>query len=189
MKSISLSIFSILVISILSCKYDTPNQAQANQTFEHKDVPNLYVMMNQEEISPDEVSVMRQKALAVLNHRQSENSNKSYTIIDKDVWRYDGFVKNSDFLKSDDLAGKWIDFKEDLTYEYGSFQVKEGSGRYFFDLESKKLLLLDDHPFVKPQEFDVKLNNDMMVLVGEYLYNDNNLQGKLVRISEKPAKQ
>lgn len=189
MKRSTSILFIVIILSVQACKYEKANQNPELQTFEHSDVPQHYVMLNQEEISPEELAIMRQRALAVLNHRQSENNNKSYTIVDKDLWKYDGSVKNSDFTKGEALAGKWIDFKEDLTYTYGDYGDQKGSGRYFFDLETKKLLLLDDHPGIKPQEFDVKLTNDMMVIVGEFLYQDNNLQAKLVRIPERPAKQ
>lgn len=182
-----LSIFTVL--SLTSCNFDKAKPSTTAEKAETPKVPQDYVMLNQEELSGDEIKTMRSNALSILNHRQKESNNKAYSIIVNNLWKYDGAVKNSDFLKGDQLAGKWIAFKDDLTYEYGDYQETKGSGRYFFDLEKNLMLMLDNHPDIKPQEFEVKLVTDMMVLVGNYIYQDNNLQAKLVSITSKPTKQ
>ncbi|MBK9254190.1 MAG: hypothetical protein IPM42_01745 [Saprospiraceae bacterium] len=178
----------IFTMFCISCKNE--NKSSEIKAVESKamEVPSDYAMMNQDDISEASVNEMRQQALAVLHHRQKEQNNKSYTIVDKDFWSYEATVKDSDFNTGEKVAGKWIDFHENLTYEYGDYGDRKGGGHYFFNLETKKLLMVDDHPAIKPQEFDVKLTDQMLVLVGESVYKDNNLQAKLVRISAKPSK-
>jgi len=188
MRSIFFIFCGMMTMFLMSCKNDNKSKEESTLTTEDIKVPSDYAMMNQETISAAAVNEMRQQALAVLSHRQKEQNNKSYTIVDKDIWSYDATVKDSDFNTGEKVAGKWIDFHENLTYEYGDYGDRKGGGHYFFDLESKKLLMVDDHPAIKPQEFDVKLADQMLVLVGESVYQDNNLQAKLVRIAAKPAK-
>ena len=89
---------------------------------------------------------------------------------------------------ADSLGGRWIDFKENLTYEYGRYDKKEGQGRYTYDLEKGSLLMMDDNEAIKPQEFEVKLRDDMMVIVGLYTYEDNNMQAKLTRHPSYPSR-
>ncbi|MBC7886082.1 MAG: hypothetical protein H7X99_11450 [Saprospiraceae bacterium] len=150
---------------------------------------NSYPLFNQENLREGEIRSMRLAALNTLEHRQKESGNKTYIILDKDLWQFDAVVKSSDMDTHDSLSGKWIDFKEDLTYDYGLYQDKHGSGKYIYDLDKAIMLLVDDSDGIKPQEFDVKLRNDMMVLVGQYVYQDNNLQCKLTRLDTIPVKK
>jgi hypothetical protein len=166
-----------VLICFLSCKADKP-----------KVLGNDYAMLNQDQLKPAEITKMRAGAIAVLEHRYKENNKKSYTIMDKDIWVYEGTVKNSDLKPLDSLGGKWLDLKEDLTYTYGAYGDQTGSGRYDYDIEKGLLLMIDDNAMMKPQEFKIKALNDILVFEGSYLYKDNNLQAKLGRRSAKPAK-
>ena len=56
-------------------------------------------------------------------------------------------------------------------------------------MEKAFLLLIDDNEGMKPQEFEVKMNNDMLVIVGHYTYKDNNMQAKLLRQASYPVKK
>ena len=178
----------LLSVFLFSCKNNNSTVSEKSSTETSMAVPDHYAMMNQEDFTILEVTGMRQSAIALLNHRKTAQNNKSYTILDKDIWLYEATVKNSDFITGEKVAGRWIDFRENLTYAYGIYQDQKGTGQYFFDFENKKMLMIDDHPAIKPQEFDVKLSNDMLVLVGEAVYSDNNLQAKLIRIPTIPVK-
>jgi len=183
-------LFILFALFILSCKFDnkaTSSSAKSEMMMEK--VGDAYAMLNQEDFKGDEIKSERIAALTVLSHRMKESGNKSYTIIDKDIWVYDGVVKNSNMIFGDSLGGRWIDFKENLTYGYGRFDKSEGSGKYFYDFEKATLLMIDDHEGIKPQEFEVKLHNDMLVIVGMYTYKDNNMQAKLSRQASFPVKK
>lgn len=179
-------LFLFLSIIMFSCKMDKTSLSTTDT-----DVKELeaYAMLNQQDLKPEEIAAMRLAALQILDHRQKESANKSYTIIDKDIWQYDATVINSDMKSGDSLEGRWIDFKEDLTFEYGRYDKKDGKGRYFYNLEDSSLLMVDDNEVLKPQEFDVKALNEMIVIVGRYVYKDNNIQSKLLRIPNYPAKK
>ncbi len=164
-----------LAFLCLSCKSKGP-----------KELANDYAMLNQDDMTPAEIAKYRSTAISALEFRYKESGKESITIMDKDIWLYEGTVKNSDLIPMDSLGGKWIDLKEDLTYEYGSYAVSKGKGRYHYDLEKRLLLLVDDNDLIKPQEFKVKALNDILVLEGSYIYKDNNLQAKLGRRSARP---
>lgn len=183
-------LFVFLLIFLVSCKMDnqatTPSVKAENMK---KNVGDAYAMLNQEDFKAGEIKSERIAAMEALNFRMKESGNKSYTIMDKDIWVYDGVVKNSDMVTGDSLGGRWIDFKDDLTYEYGRYDQKEGTGKYFYGMEKAFLLLIDDNEGMKPQEFEVKMNNDMLVIVGHYTYKDNNMQAKLNRQPSFPIKK
>jgi hypothetical protein len=94
----------------------------------------------------------------------------------------------SDMKMGDSTAGEWLDFKEDLTYEYGKFDQVNGGGRYFYNFDESTLLMIDNNAAMKPQEFETKHANDVMILIGKPLYRDNNIQTKLNLVASKPSK-
>lgn len=184
------NVFGLLTFSLImlaSCKSEQKNNNPPKTREEmEKRAGDSYIMLNQDGTRPGEVTSMRKVATDILASRMKESS-KSITIMDKDIWVYDGVVKNSDMTMRDSLGGSWIDFREDLTYEYGRYDKKGGKGKYHYDLDKGLLLMVDENEAIKPQEFEVKLRNDMMVIVGAPTYEDNNLQAKLVREAAYPV--
>lgn len=174
-RSFFVSLIGLTVLCI-SCKSDGP-----------KKLSNDYAMLNQDDIKPGEIAKYRSTAIAALEFRYKETSKESITILDKDIWVYEGTVKNTDLTPMDSLGGRWIDFKEDLTYEYGSYSESKGKGRYHYGLEKGLLLLIDDNEMIKPQEFKLRALNDILVLEGSFIYKDNNLQAKLGRRATRPT--
>ena len=183
------SIFILLValsLMFTGCKSDGTSIGGTKD--KPSTISDAYILNNQKEILPAEIEAMRKTAAETLAFRKKESGNKSYTIMDKDIWVFGGFVSDSKALFTDSLGGAWIDFKENLTYDYGKYDKKGGSGHYFYDLEKATLLMLDDNPAIKPQEFEVKLKDEMLVIVGLFNTNDNNIQAKLDRMPSYPSK-
>ena len=179
-------LFAILLFFI-GCKSDEKSNTKSTLKVENQ-VPSGYILSNQKEICPLEIEQMRKAASEVLAYRKKESGNKSYTVMDLDIWKFGGLVSDIRTLFGDSLNGSWMDFKENLTYDYGQYDQKSGSGHYFYDFEKATLILLDDNPAIKPQEFEVKMNNDMLVIIGMLSYKDNNMQAKLDRVKEFPVK-
>ncbi|MBP6448604.1 MAG: hypothetical protein WAT22_09660 [Saprospiraceae bacterium] len=183
------SIFILLMVFSLmfaACKSD--NTSGKGSSASPAPISDAYILSNQMGIAPIEIEAMRKAASETLAFRKKESGNKSYTIMDKDIWAFGGFVTESKTLFTDSLGGAWIDFKENLTYDYGKFDQKGGSGHYFYDMEKATLLMLDDNPAIKAQEFEVKLRDDMLVIVGLFNTKDNNIQAKLDRMPAYPSK-
>lgn len=179
-------IFAFLVFFNWSCKQNaTSHDTKTSQN----DTSKYFGLINQQNLLSQQIKDMRMSAASVLEHRQKEGNKKSYTSIDKDVWVFDAILIGSKMTTGDSLEGRWLDFKEDLTYSYGRFDVIDGKGRYYYELEKETIILVDDDPMMKPQEFEVKARNDMLILVGQYEYKDNNIQTKLLRQATLPTKK
>ena len=175
---------TISMISFFSCKSESKN-AKSNTV---RPIHDSYMLMNQSKITDKEIATMRGNAIAILEKRKIENKNETFAILHSDIWVFGGLVSDSKSLFGDSLDGAWIDFKEDLTYEYGKYEEKYGSGQYYYNFISANLLLLDDNAAIKPQEFEVKMGKDMLVIVGNEVYKDNNMQAKLDRELALPSK-
>lgn len=131
---------------------------------------------------------MRAQALGILDHR-IKNYPETYAIVENGILNYE-FVHNGRAMsKKEDYLGAWIDFKEDFTYDYGSYSTKEGEGRYHFRTDINQLVMVDNNKGQNPQEWDVKMGGDVLILVGTNTYGNNSFQMKLQRSPEKPIKQ
>jgi len=55
---------------------------------------------------------------------------------------------------------------------------------YTYNFDTGLLLMLDNDPNLKPNEYNVKVHNDLVILEGQATYQDNNIQAKLVRVKD-----
>ena len=170
---------------LFSCKQNTSSTGGSVSESSSKET---YLLLNQGDVADAEIQSMRAEAIKVLEHRQKESGNKVITILEKDIFVFDAVVMGSDMKMGDSTAGEWLDFKEDLTYEYGKFDQVNGGGRYFYNFDESTLLMIDNNAAMKPQEFETKHANDVMILIGKPLYRDNNIQTKLNLVASKPSK-
>ena len=115
---------------------------------------------------------------------KSEN-NKSYSTIDHGIWLYQmafrGYMRDPAWL-----LGRWLDFKDDLTYEYGKYGITTGSGKYIYAIDENLLVMVDDNTAVKPVEYSVQRSDDDMVLHGTATYEDHRLSVKFLKSMTLP---
>lgn len=135
-----------------------------------------------------QMTELREKAKAVYDYRMENGEFSSAQILDNGAWEYKFTFADGAMSKPGALAGKWIDFAENNTYEYGTYDRVEGSGIYHYDPLSTILLIIDNDPTAKPQEFEMKLVMDALVMVGQKTYNDNSTQSKLDKRETRPTK-
>lgn len=181
-----IQILIFLSILLFSCKSNTSGSSSSAEDFAPVE---SYVLLNQNRTADVEIPEMREEAIKILEHRQKESDTSAIAMIERDVYVFDGILLSSNMITGDSIAGEWLDFKEDLTYEYGKFDKENGSGRYFFTFEENTLLMVNDNPAIKPQEFETKRANDILILIGKQIYRDNNIQTKLTRVATKPVAQ
>lgn len=124
----------------------------------------------------------RASALSILNHRLKSNP-KTAAMIETQTWEY-AFVFDGEMSAPKVFAGVWIDFKDDHTYTYGKRSTVHGSGKYNYHLDRGELLMVDDNPKKKPEEWEVLSSDDTIILVGTMTYGDNYIQMKLVKVSD-----
>ncbi len=174
-----------LALVIFSCKQN--NSGSGSDTNGNTPI-ETYFLLNQAEVTDVDLQKMRAEAIKILDHRQKESNNKVITILEKGVFEFNAVVLSSVMSVGDSIAGEWIDFKDDLTYDYGRYDKVNGSGRYFYNFDEGLLLMVDNNPKIKPQEFETKHANETLILIGKYIYRDNNMQTKLTRLDAKPVR-
>lgn len=130
---------------------------------------------------------MRSQALGILDHR-IKNYPETYAVVEAGVLNYEFVHNGREISKKGAYDGAWIDFKDDFTYDYGSFDETEGAGRYHFRSDINQLVMIDNNKAQNPQEWSVKIGGDVLILVGTSTYGNNAYQMKLLRSNEKPSK-
>jgi hypothetical protein len=183
-------LYSLLLLIFFGCKQDSTSSTGSSSERNAAVLPveEHLIISNQKGRSDSMIQVYRVSAAGILDHRIKSIKTKTVTPLDKDMWHVEAVLKGSDMTFGDNLNGAWIDFSDNNTYKYGSYEVTRGGGKYHYDLENPLLLMLDDDARIKPQEFQTILNNDGLVLVGSQVYGDNNMQVKLLRKTVLPVK-
>lgn len=136
--------------------------------------------------SAEQLAAYRGQAKSIVEHR-IKNKPKSWAILDVGVWEYEFIFSNGEMSKAGANKGKWIDFDEKNNYQYGFYDSIEGKGRYHYDNDTHMLLLSDE--IKQPQEFEVKLVNELMILMGRNSFGSNPTQAKLIKVNNIPTKK
>ncbi len=129
-----------------------------------------------------QINLWRSQALSILNHRL-KTMPETDPLVEADIWEYQ-FVYNGEMSKVGEYTGIWLDFKKDHTYEYGKNKDINGSGKYNFHPERQEILMVDNNGNKKPQEWTIKQDGDVMIMVGTSNYEDNHIQQKMQRSNE-----
>ena len=144
------------------------------------------VIKNMKIVESVDVPEMIRLATGILNHRQKELNNKSWQVLDKDLWEYDIIYAGVKNTKPGYMDGYWLDFNEDLTYSYGYKKEVQGEGRFVYDAATSLLLMVDNDSAIKPREYEARISNRTIILDGNGTYKDHNINARLIRISERP---
>lgn len=176
MNRIILIVCTIVIgLTLFSCKNDgkTPSTTKPN--------------VSTKAVAP-QMTKLRENAKAVFDYRIKNGEFSTAQILDNGVWEYKFTFADGAMSELGALAGKWIDFADNNTYQYGNYDVTEGSGIYHYNPISTIILMIDNDAATKPQEFEMKLVMDALVMVGQKTYNDNSTQSKLDKREVRPTK-
>lgn len=178
--------FIFISLFIFSCKND--KSALTDTKPSHEDLlEEGYTLISSEGVSEADIAVYNGNASNILEHRIKNDQNKSWAIIEHGIWEYEFVFTKGEMSKVGEMAGNWIDFTQEATYEYGLREKVIGSGRYHYSPETGLLLLVDSNSGVKPREFKVQIAGDIMVFSGSPEYKDNGMQGKLKKVMQRPS--
>ncbi len=130
---------------------------------------------------------LHKQASAILAYRL-ENKPEKHAIIDVGVWEYEAAFKEGAMSKPGEYAGHWIDFSENGTFEMGVYNEIKGRGRYHYDNDTHLLLLVNENENVKPEEYELKLMQSVMIMMGKTTYQDNGFQAKLLKAEKRPSR-
>jgi hypothetical protein len=191
-KVMFMQLFKVLFITIftllLSCK-DLTNTTKATPD---KEEDGVFVSLGKQDtakVAPTSLATLQDLQIQsqnLLKYRLEKFPNK-YAIIDVGAWEIEGVYQDGTFYNSGEYAGHWIDFDEHNNFEYGHLNEVRGKGKYHFETESQKLLLSYDKSNVKPAEYEAKIVNTAMILMGTETFQDNDFQCKLVKIAARPV--
>lgn len=84
-------------------------------------------------------------------------------------------------------VGVWLDFHDNGTYDYGRYEAKEGTGKWFYDHDNQ-LLELAPGGDRKPSEWRVMSRDDNLILVGTSKYGNNAQQQRFNRADGLPER-
>ncbi len=127
----------------------------------------------------------RVKSAIELTERSTADNNKTYASITNGVWVVNA-AHLDEFASENIIAGKWIQFKEDLTYEYGKFDKTTGKGRYHYQPLTQLIILLDQNENVRPLEYEIGWSEGYIVLQGTPTFDDSEIAIKMINANAKP---
>ncbi len=175
----------LVATSFVACK----EKSQGKQAYEKnvEILENIKDTTGMTKTDLPNVDTLRLAAKKILDFRIKEE-NDPQSIMDVGVWKYDGIFSDGKFLQKEEVEGRWIDFDDNWTYAYGDATGIKGKGKYHFRLKDNIMIMLDDDSTKKPNEYEIKLVNDAMVMMGKMTYSDGGYQSKLTKIKERPIK-
>ena len=138
-------------------------------------------------LDEDLLMTWRVKAALELEERAKKGERKSYPILTKGYWELDA-VYLEDFGPNEAVEGRWIKFNEDLTFEYGKFENTISKGRYYYEPNFEKLILLDEKENNRPLDYEVGWSGEYVIFAGTELFDDGEVRIKMFNRQTKPVK-
>jgi hypothetical protein len=134
----------------------------------------------------DDTSKAAVQAEEVINPNVIENMN--WTFLTNGVFHYKNKVVVGEKLTSNPVDGQWLDFKDNGSFDQGTWDKLDYSGSWTYSDETQLLEFLPNSDKGEASEWRVLNNENNLVLVGTAKYMNNNVQMRLVRNMEKPVK-
>jgi len=172
-------LLGLIVLSVISCKNDDTRKVQvtgeitidpqkADQFTSDSDIDKgVRIVKNmRDKITPDMITDKVAEAQGILTYRLKEMGAKSWPILTSVYWEYEYIFGGDEMSKPGELAGRWVKFDDDLTYKYGYYEDQQGTGRYHYNLDDELLLMVDDNPKIKPNEYKVNMAKNICILMG-----------------------
>ena len=145
-----------------------------------------YTRVRKVKLDEDLLMTWRVKAALEIEERAKRNQRMSYPIITKGYWTLDA-VFLDDFGPNEVTEGKWIKFNEDLTFTYGKFDKIVSKGRYFYDPNVEKIILLDEKENNRPLEYELGWNGEYLIFAGTDLFDDADIRIKMFNMQRPPV--
>lgn len=119
--------------------------------------------------------------------KMRSQKEKAMAFMTSDHWAYEFVFSGSEMSKKGALDGQWLKFEDDHTYTYGLANTVNGSGEYHYSLDSEKLIMVDDKDDMMPEEWEIKAQDEVMIMVGSGYFGNNPRQCKMLRWNGRPG--
>ena len=114
--------------------------------------------------------------------------NMTWTFLVDGIFHNNATITAGQSPKDNPNIGAWIDFKDNGTYEYGTWGEKQYDGTWFYDGDQE---LLDLKPSaeasVNPSQWVVKHKENSLIWIGTPKYSNNATQMRWLRRQEYPT--
>lgn len=119
----------------------------------------------------------------------TRENRKAYAIITADLWHFNFALSVTDTPEDNIYEGYWLDFEDDFSYVKGYYDKVIAKGEYDYDNDSKILEMIPTEGDDEPNQWKIKTNGEVIILVGTSKYGNNATQIKLVREKNPPVKR
>jgi hypothetical protein len=113
--------------------------------------------------------------------------NHNWTFLTNQMFHYRAGVTIGQEPGENSFKGQWLDLEPDGTFEKGKLGKTDYTGVWTYDHEKSLLTLYPDPKTEKNTQWNIKYNDDIVILIGTPKYGDNATQIQLVRQAEKPT--
>jgi len=178
----------LILLALFSCKN---NKSESNDSTALNNQTQIDIQPDSNEKGGEpivtKVNINEQRAIAKEDIREflkTENKppiflTSNYHLVD---YISDGIGGPKDMID----VGEWYNFLNDNTYSHGFFDKIEDSGKFVYDQESKKVIMLPVIETKSPSEWRVLNSGDIIVLVGTAKFRNNPFQKHLKEIKDQP---
>lgn len=135
------------------------------------------------DISQDTMATARMTAAGEPD-TTSGSDGHDFTYLTHQLWHYSGSAGAD--LSPDAFSGEWIDFDPKGSFTAGKGKAETYGGTWRYNEELKLLGIRPSTPDVKPSEWTIMYNDQMMVWVGTKAFGNQSTQVRLVRHAERP---
>ncbi len=103
------------------------------------------------------------------------------------LWNY-SLGMSSDLDRKQDYVGRWIEFAKDQSFKSGRWQKQLNTGRFSYDAKTQILSLdFKDNSEDRDIDWGIKLDNNVMIWLGNANDNNNGDQIRMQRVAERPT--
>ncbi len=114
--------------------------------------------------------------------------NMTWTFLVDGIFHNNATITAGKSPKDNPNTGAWIDFKDNGTYEYGTWGEKQYEGTWFYDGEAELLdLTPSGNASAGPSQWTVKHKENSLIWIGTPKYSNNATQMRWLRRQDYPS--
>ena len=114
--------------------------------------------------------------------------NQTVAHLTEGVWVIEGYMAIGEEGANETNRGRWFEFNKDGNLKTGRWDEESATGSWAIE-PTNLVLKIDSQNDVEDSEFTVKMtaSGNTMVWVGTPTFNQNNVQCKLIKLSDRPT--
>ena len=189
-----LLILLAIILVLISCKNKTNTDTKQTLTEENKKNVKEDIKTEYEDgyLTPVENKHDLQEDRAIARNALNaffDTKPDQVSILVVDYYTVDFIADGNGAPKEVLEKGEWYKFTKDYTYQHGFYDKITDEGKYLFDANVSKVLMLPDDKNKFPSEWKILQSNDVIVMVGTAKFANNPVQKHCINTKNKPTKK